>query len=161
MINRPPPIEKLEELIALVVAGTDVDLMLAAHLTANLIAPKGSFVSVGPVSREVRVCLPRSKPGLPDQVWQDWPAWRGRWVYGPLDAAFGMLERNLPGSNYLFGRGRLNSTELPYACRLLFGMDNVLGQAEHNDGPLCVILSILDALLKGQQQAAADKKGAH
>jgi hypothetical protein len=163
MINRPPPIETLQALIAAITPLKEIDLLTAAHLTAALVAPKGSYVAVGPVSREVRVCLPKKGIGMPDRIWTDWEAWRARWTFGPLDAGFGMIDRNLPGCNYLFGRGRAHSQELPYACRLLFGMDHVLGQAEHDDGPVCVVLALLNALLLGQLQAKdeADAKGAH
>lgn len=166
MIKRPPPIETLQNLIAVVSERKEIDLLLGAHLTAAMVAPDGCFVAVGPISSEIRVCMPRNKPGLPDVAWKDWPAWRARWTFGPLDAAVAMMDRNLPGVNYLFGRGRAHSQELPYACRLLFGMDTVLGTAEHDDGPICVVLAVLNAVLQGQLQARDEKaakaaKGAH
>jgi hypothetical protein len=150
MARFPAP-EHLRDLIAVVESRKEIDLLTAAHLICAMAAPKGCFVAVGPVSREVRVCMPRKLIGMPDVMWPDWPTWRERWLYGPIDTVFGLTERMLPGVNFLYGRGRANSTELPYGVRLLFGMDRVLGQAEHEDGPSCLVLALLKALLFEQQ----------
>lgn len=142
----------LRDLIERVRAAEEVDGLLAAHLTATFLAPAGSFVTVAPISGEIRVCTDKRTYGG-DLIWCDWAAWRARWTVGTLDAAFGLLEHTLTGANFIYGRGRLSRNEPPYGCQLLFAADEVLGQAEHEDGPCAVVLAILTAKLALTQGA--------
>lgn len=152
-----PPADVLQALIERVQASPDLDTLTCAHLTATFLAPPGSFVSIGPINRDVRVCVGRGAFTGGDIVWTDWPAWNLRWAAGTLDAAFGLVERAMPGVSFLYGRGRTRAAEPPYACHLLFGSAEVLGEAEADDGPAAVVLALLDALLKQADGAAVHK----
>lgn len=138
----------------------DTDLLLCAHLTAALVAPAGSFVTVSPVTREIRVCVGKERITMKDIVWEDWPAWRLRWIAGALDSVFGLVERTIPGVDFLYGRGTLSKTEPPYGCRLMVGSE-VLGEGQHIDGASAVALALLDTLSPRKAYAAAMRQPAH
>jgi hypothetical protein len=121
------------------------------------IAPDGAFVTRARISHQIYVCVGRKPFTGQDDVWSEWPAWQLRWATGPLDAAFGLVERMLPGVNFLYHR--LAEMELPYSCRLLLGTDTVLGKGEHEDGPSAVVLALLNALLAQHQNADAAGRG--
>lgn len=148
MIAWPKP-DVLRDLIASVREAEEIDRFAEANLTAALVAPTGAEVSVSLISDEVTVRIVKDPRGH-GEVWEDWPAWQLRWAAGALDAAFGMVERCLPGVSFLYARGRLTASEPPYACQILFGAGEVLGEGEHQDGPSAVILALLNALLAAQ-----------
>lgn len=147
-----PPL--LRELIERVKDAPELDALTCAHLTAMFLAPPESFVTTAPISGEIRVCVGLKAFTKGDDVWADWPAWRLRWAAGTLDAAFGLVERTLTGVNFLYARGRVRAAEPPYACQLLFGTREILGEAEHEDGPSVVVLALLNALLAQQEKTA-------
>lgn len=79
-----------------------------------------------------------------DSVW---------WVELPalttsLDAALSLVERRLPGRNWLIGRGRLRATEPLYGAQIMDGQA-VIGEGESEHTPalaLCrAMLKALDA----------------
>jgi hypothetical protein len=146
-----PKPEAIRKLIGIVKVGAEIDRLTEAHLTAALVAPAGAFVTMASFTKEIRVCVGRKPATHRDYVWPDWPAWQLRRAAGTLDAAFGVVERNLPGVSFLYARGRMRADEPPYACQLLFGAGEVLGEAEHVDGPSAVILALLNALLAAQE----------
>lgn len=135
----------LRRLIDMVEGAPAIDQRTEAWITATLVAPTGSLASVKPVTGDIFVSTHREQ-GI-DVMWEKWPEWRMRWAAGSLDAAFGVVDRNLPGVGYHLARGRLSADAPPYGCQLIFGAHEVLGTAEHEDGPSAVILALLKALL--------------
>lgn len=156
MADRPISLDDLRVLADHVRGAAAITATACAHLTAMLVAPAGSFVTVAPISGKMRVCVGRKPVTGHDDVWVDWPAWQERWAIGPLDAAFALIEAGLPGANFVYGRGRTRAEEPPYGCQILFGWDEVLGEAEHEDGPSAVVLALLAALLARTTPANVD-----
>ena len=63
-----------------------------------------------------------------------------------VDAALALLERVLPGAFWHMAKGKLRAGEPLYAFQLLFGADEVIGEAEHNDLCLAIIAATLRAM---------------
>jgi hypothetical protein len=87
--------------------------------------------------------------GWPDKAWAGYPA-------GPtssLDAAVALVERLLPGIFYIIAKGKTRGDEPLYGVRLLFGTDEPIGEAEHDNRECCIVLATLRAL---QQKATAN-----
>lgn len=64
-----------------------------------------------------------------------------------VDAAIALAERVLPGCFYLIGKGKTRHDEPPFAAQILFGTDEVLGEAETDASlPIAICLATLRAL---------------
>lgn len=86
--------------------------------------------------------------------WDDYDGLAGLVGAEPISAsittALAFVEQKLPGVFCLLAKGRTRSDEPLYAFELLFGTDEKLGEAEHND-PCCAIIAALLAALAGGQ----------
>lgn len=68
-----------------------------------------------------------------------------------LDAAVALVDRALPGSWYLIGKGKTRATEPLYGAQIMFGSDEVIGEGEHDASPsIALVLATLKAMEKSQ-----------
>ena len=68
-----------------------------------------------------------------------------------IDAAVALIEQVLPGAFWIMSRGRLQIEEPLYAIELLFGTDEILGEAESNSLPIAICLAVLRAKLSQEK----------
>jgi len=71
-----------------------------------------------------------------------WGADKNAYTTSP-DAALALLEEVTPGVFYVIAKGRTRSTEPLYGVRLMFGTDEVIAEAEHDDLCRCILSAIL------------------
>lgn len=64
-----------------------------------------------------------------------------------LDAAVALVNHVLPDAFWMMSRGRLRIDEPLYAVQLLFGSEEILGEAEGNSLPVTICLATLKAKL--------------
>ena len=64
-----------------------------------------------------------------------------------IDAAVALVDRVIPGAFWKMSCGRLSIQEPLYAIRLLFGSDEILGEAEGDSLPVTICLATLRAKL--------------
>lgn len=62
------------------------------------------------------------------------------------DAALALTERMLPGAFWIMCKGRVRHDEPLFDFALLFGTDEVIAEAEHNDLCCAIVLATLLAL---------------
>lgn len=139
--------EALRGLLAKVEAATGPDQVLDAHLVCALIAPPGSFVSIGPITGKARVCVGVNDRGA-DVLWGQWLDWIDTPLTGSIDASWALVEQVLPdwGGRVSFGP--------PSVARLWHRQYSDKTPASH-DAPTPA-LAILGSLL-----TAALAQGAH
>lgn len=77
--------------------------------------------------------------------------WNGEYT-ASIDAAVALVNRVLPDAFWIVSRGRLRLEEPLYAAQILFGVDEILGEAEGNSLPIVIVLAILRALSSKEQQ---------
>ncbi|MFJ6322315.1 MULTISPECIES: hypothetical protein [unclassified Rhizobium] len=68
-----------------------------------------------------------------------------------IDAAVALVERVLPDAFWVMSRGRLRIEEPLYAAQILFGLDEILGEAEGNSLPIAICLATLRAKLSQEK----------
>ena len=68
-------------------------------------------------------------------------------VTASIDAAVALVDRVIPGAFWKMSCGRLSIQEPLYAIRLLFGSDEILGEAEGDSLPVTICLATLRAKL--------------
>ena len=71
-----------------------------------------------------------------------------------IDAALGLVERCLPGTWWLFGKGRMKPEELLYGAQLLpeGDIDTIIGEGEAATPPLAILTALVSALIARKEQ---------
>lgn len=73
-----------------------------------------------------------------------------------VGAALSLVEHVFPDAFWMMSRGRLRIEEPLYAIQLLFGSDEILGEAEGNSLPVTICVAALKAKI-AQENKNADK----
>jgi hypothetical protein len=110
--------------------------------------------------------LPRHRKeqaiGIDSLVWFVMAFQDGRWqdvqpisYTASLDAVTALIEQVLPGVFWIMSKGRARRDEPLYAAEMLFGTDEILGEAEADSAPLALLAALLSAKINMETRDAA------
>ncbi len=138
-------VDALRGLLERVRAAAGPDRLTDAHLVCHLLAPSESFVTVAPITKEIRVCVGRGSFTGADLVWADW---RGRhFVTRDIDAAVALAEAVLPGASIEVTIGAPKEARRISTAFIRRG-DHDLGECwEAATGPLALCAALCSALI--------------
>jgi hypothetical protein len=135
------------ELIAKLEAGSGADQELEARILCAIAAPSGAYVEQSRFNG--RWCIYHGEHNGRQTMWED-RKWGNqiRWnVTESLDAALSLVEKMLPGAFYHMAKGKLQATEPMFGAQILFGSEEILGEAEHNGSlPRALLIALLRSL---------------
>lgn len=90
-----------------------------------------------------------SRPqGSPERAPADyWDTRHTPTITSSIDAALALMERMLPGAFWLIGKGKTTALEKMFACQLMFGTDEIIGEGEAETAPLAILAALLRAFI--------------
>lgn len=118
-------------------------------------------MTVSPITNDIRVCTGKEQILMKDVIWEDWPAWRLRWMAGPVDSALALIDKAVPGLDFMLERSALPATQPPFLCKLFRPGDYLLlASARHNDPACAIALAVLDTISPKNRSAAFERQPA-